>query len=541
MKKSITAAPRRIFKFLSLLSVVLLLGIACSPSSRQPSQPAASATNVEQTFTLAIGEDVAGLNPQGYDAHSFVALAMMFEPLVRYGADGTIQPALAESWQASPDNLAWTFKLRQGVTFQDGTPFNAEAAKWNFQRWVNVADHDWLPLSTKIAAIDTPDPNTLVLRMKEPYYATLQELSLVRPVRFLSPKSVGADGKFSKPVGTGAWKLAESVKDQRLVFTPNESYWGEKPTLSKVVFDVIPDPQTRVAALLSKEVNLIGGEYLGGIPVESLPTLQNNPNVEVLTAEGTTTYLLRLNYRRAPFDQLQVRQALNYAIDRPAISKQVFNNLATPAQGFFAPAIPYISYPQPDLYTHKPDQSKALLDAAGWKVQSDGIRTKNGKVLRLTMLVNNDLFPQSKPMSEVIQAELKDLGVDVQLRSVNEGAINDAIKQGNFDMTLGLSYGSPYDPHSSLKDFFVTTGDASSLYYSDPQLAQAITKVLKTTQEADRQAQYKAIWQKMDEKAVAVPVLFSKRVYAIDKAVQNFKLAGTEYELNLQGVSIAGQ
>lgn len=331
------------------------------------------------------------------------------------------------------------------------------------------------------------------------------------------------------------------MKDQRLVFTPNENYWGEKPTLSKVVFDVIPDPQTRVAALLSKEVNLIGGEYLGGIPVESLPTLQNNPNVEVLTAKGTTTYLIRMNYRRAPFDDLQVRQALNYAIDRAAISKQVFNDLATPAQGFFAPDVPYISYPKPDLYTHKPDQSKALLDAAGWVAGTNGTRAKGGQPLRLTMLVNNDLFPQSKPMSEVIQAEMKDLGVDVQLRSVDEGGINEAIKQGNFDMTLGLSYGSPYDPHSSLKDFFVATGDAANLYYSDPQLSQAVTQVLKTNKEADRQTQYKAIWQEMDEKAVAVPILFSQRVYAVDKAVQNFKLAGTEYELNLQGVSIAGQ
>lgn len=202
-------ASGRILRFFSLLFTVLLLAIACSPTAQQSSQTAASVASVEQTFTVAIGEDVAGLNPQGYDAHSFVALAMMFEPLVRYGADGTIQPALAESWQASPDNLSWTFKLRQGATFQDGTPFNAEAAKWNFQRWVNVADHDWLPLSTKIAAIETPDSNTLVLQMKEPYYATLQELSLVRPVRFLSPKSVGTDGKFNKPIGTGPWKLAE--------------------------------------------------------------------------------------------------------------------------------------------------------------------------------------------------------------------------------------------------------------------------------------------------------------------------------------------
>jgi nickel transport system substrate-binding protein len=155
--------------------------------------------------------------------------------------------------------------------------FDAEAEKWNFQRWVNVADHDWLPISTKISSVEAPDPNTLILKMKEPYYAALQELTLVRPVRFLSPKSVGADGKFVKPVGTGAWQIG-NFTPQELTFTPYEKYWGEKPTLSQVVFDVIPDPQTRVAALQSGEVNLVGGEYLSGVPLESISTLQNDPN-----------------------------------------------------------------------------------------------------------------------------------------------------------------------------------------------------------------------------------------------------------------------
>jgi len=330
-------------------------------------------------FKVAIVGDVSKLNPQGYDNHGFVPLAMIFDPLVRYSEDGKIQPGLAESWQLSADSLTLTFKLRSGVTFQDGTPFDATAAKWNFERWINVADHDWLPVSTKIAAVTTPDPQTLVLQFKEPYYAALQELSLVRPVRFLSPKSVDAQGKFSKPVGTGAYTLTESIKDKKLVFTRNETYWGDKPAISKVEFDVIPDGQTRVAALLSKEVDMIGGEYLGGIPIESIAMLQSNPDVEVIIAEGTTTYLIRLNYLKAPFNSAKVRQALNYAIDRNALSSQVFRNLATPAKGFFPPNIPYINYPKPELYTHQPEQAKKLLEEAGWQVGNNGIRAKDGQ------------------------------------------------------------------------------------------------------------------------------------------------------------------
>jgi nickel ABC transporter nickel/metallophore binding protein len=535
-------AGRSPLVFIGLFLAVVFLSASCNPPSNSnlPTGVPTAKTRTEQTFKVAIAGDVAKLNPQSYDKHEFVPLAMVFESLVSYGEGGQIRPNLAESWQMSPDNLTLTLKLRSGVVFHDGTPFDSAAAKWNFNRWVGLAEHDWLPVSTKIAAIDTPDPQTLVLKFKEPYYAALQELSLVRPVRFLSPKSVDAQGKFSKPIGTGAYKLAEYIRDRKIVFTRNENYWREKPALTKVEFDIIPDGQTRVAALLSKEVDLIGGEYLGGIPLESVAKLQNNPNIDVIVSEGTTTYLVRLNYRKAPFDSVQVRRALNYAVNRNDLSTKVFRNLATPAKGFFPPNIPYVTHTNSELYTYKPDQASKLLAEAGWQMGPDGIRVKDGQPLNLTMLINNDLFPQSKPMAEVIQANFKAVGVNLQLRSVDSGAIIEAIKQGNFDMTLGLSYGSPYDPHSSVKDFFASTKDNDDRYYTDPQLDSMIDRVLKTTTEAERQSQYNQIWEYMDEKAVAIPVLFSKRVYAVSKDVKGFKLASTEYELNFQGVTTGG-
>ena len=532
---------RRVLSFLALNLAVLALTIACSPKTGQLFSPTSPTADVEETFTVAISEDVGVLNPHTYDAHIFAALAMIYEPLVRYAEDGSIQPVLAESWQASADNLTWTFKLRQGVAFQDGTPFNAEAAKWNLQQWVNVADHDWLPVSTQIAAIETPDSNTLVLRMKEPYYATLQELTLVRPVRFLSPKAMDGQGKFTQPVGTGPWKVAEYTPDQKLVLTPSETYWGEQPTLSQVVLDVIPDPQTRVAALVSQEVDLIGGEYLGGIPVESIVTLQNNPDVEMLTADGTTTYIIQMNYRRSPFNDVRVRQALNHAIDREAIGRQVFNNLATPAQGFFAPNLPYVAYPDANLYTHNPDQARALLQEAGWTAGDNGALIKEGKPLQWTMIIDTELFPQAKSMAEVVQAELKQVGIEMQIRQVNSGGRADALESADFDMTFGITYGAPYDPHSSLKDLFSSTGEGSNHggFYADAELDRMIDQVLKTQNEDDRKTQYTKIWQYLDEKAVAIPVLFSQRVYALNKRVQGFDLAGTEYELDLQGVTKA--
>jgi nickel transport system substrate-binding protein len=193
--------------------------------------PSPAAAAVEQTFVIAVGSDPGPLNPHDY-AYSFIALDMVYEPLVRYAADGSIVPALAESWEISPDGLTWTFTLREGVTFQDGTPFNAEAVKWNFERWIQTERHNWLPSTNRIAAVEAPDERTVVLTMSDFYYATIQDLALVRPVRFLSPASVGADGAYTRPIGTGPWQLEEYLPQQRATFIPNPTYWVSSPPSS---------------------------------------------------------------------------------------------------------------------------------------------------------------------------------------------------------------------------------------------------------------------------------------------------------------------
>jgi nickel ABC transporter nickel/metallophore binding protein len=527
------------------LFAVLLPIAACNINERSAQQAAttSSSAKVEQAFTVAIGSEIGELNPHNYSSHSFAALDLIYEPLVRYGPDGTLLPGLAKSWQLSDDGKAWTFQLREGVTFQDGTPFDAAAAKWNLERWVGVEDHDWLPTATQIESIETPDKYTLVLRLKDFYYAVGQELSFVRPVRFLSPKAVDANGKFVKPVGTGPWQVKLDNSGQRAIFVPYKNYWGTKPKLDRVVFDVVPDPQTRAAALLSGEVQLIGGEYIGGIPLESIPTLKSDPKVKLLTAQGSTTYLIQTNYRRPPFDDAIVRQALNYAIDRAAISNTVFNGLATPAKGIFAPDIPYVTYLEQQLYAYNPNQAKTLLTNAGWKPGNDGILEKNGQRFQVTMVVDGDMFPQAKSMAEVVQAELRNIGIAMDIRLLDSGGWTNAIEKNDFDLIINKTLGSPYDPHSSLTQMFhsIKQSHQHGGLYSDPKLDKMIDRVLTTKDEKQRQQQYAQIQRYIDRNAAAIPVVYSQRIYALSNNVNGFQLAGTEYELNLEGVTVEGR
>ncbi|MGH8930253.1 MAG: ABC transporter substrate-binding protein, partial [Egibacteraceae bacterium] len=245
------------------------------------------------TLRAALSEAPGVLDPHTYTG-TFMLLDMIYEPLVSYGEGGTLEPGLAESWEVSDDGLTVTFHLREGVTFHDGTPFDAEAAKWNLDRWVGGEDHTWFQTSQVISEVNVVDPATLELVLSEPFPPLLQELSMARPVRFLSPTSVGSDGAFAEPVGTGPWML-ESSSETGAAVMPYDAYWGEQSSIERVEFRVIPDSQTRVSALRAGEVDLIGGQNMAPIlPIEARD-LESAEGVELLAGDPDDTVMLAFN------------------------------------------------------------------------------------------------------------------------------------------------------------------------------------------------------------------------------------------------------
>ena len=533
----------------SVLLAIVLIVTACAPqavSETKPpptAQPASTVSpTIEQVFTVAVARDPGPLNP--HDTVSiFPALSMIYESLVVYNDDGTIGPGLAKSWDISPDGTTYTFHLREGVTFHDGTPFNAAAVKWNLDRWLSDPAWSSIPFWNKVVkeSIQAPDDYTITFKLTEPYFATLQEFTFTRPPRILSPSSVNGSGELANPLGTGAWKVGEYVPQQRMVFVPYEKYWGDKPKLTKVVFEVISDPQARINALLSGEVNLIGGEYVGGIPLESIPVLKQNPNVRIVTGEGGSTFAIGMNFTKPPFNDKTVRQAISYAVDRKIIAEQLFSGYATEAKGVFPPSVRYMSYPHPELYAYAPDKAKDLLAQAGWVAGSDGIVEKDGVKFETELLVDAEAYPQSKSMSEVIQAQLREVGIDVKLRLVDYGAWSDALRSSNYGMATWVTYGPPYDPQTGLGYLFnyslLEMSDDGTIF-GDPELDALREAAFRTTTEEERQAAFNKVWDFMDLNMGSVPVVYSVRLYAVDSRVQGFKLGSTEYWLDLNQVTM---
>lgn len=520
----------------AVLALVLVTGIGACGSPATDAGAGSTAVPTGGTLRIAIGASEPELNILEYKNHSFDVLDQIYEPLVRYGADGKLQPALAESWGVSGDGLTMTFQLRRGVTFSDGTPFDATVAKQDLGRWLGQKKHAFLGVSSDVASVDTPDDHTLVMHLTKAYYPALQELSVVRPVRFQGPNSFNADGSFQAPIGTGPYKLASSTETE-VTLVRNDTYWGGRPNLDKVIFKVIPDSQQRLAALKAGDVDMIGGDYLAPLAPEEAAALKSQPGAQVLTQPASVNLLLAFNTTTGnpALVDPAVRQAINLAVDRTGYASTLFNGLATPATQLFPPSIPYAPAAGSRPIEHSPDKAVAVLQQAGWT--GTGTRAKGNTTLSLRLILDPNLLPQSKALSEAVQADLRKVGIDVQIESLDSTAYADKSSKRDYDLEFYETYGPPYDPFAMLNSNFRTQESAN--LYSSPEIDKLIDAALAGTTDTDRAAAYNQVWTALNDNWAVASLVELPRVWAIRSTVRGFTLGATEYDLPLRTVGVA--
>ena len=456
------------------------------------------------------------LNPHLYSPNQMYAQSMLYEPLVRYGEGGRIEPWLAEKWDISPDGRTYTFTLRQGVTFSDGVPFDAPAVKRNVEAVLkNSARHKWLELVNQLEAVEAPDARTVVFRLKDPYYPTLQELALVRPLRFLSPAAFPDDGDttrgIKKAVGTGPWLLAESRLGEYDRFVRNEAYWGKKPALREILVKVITDPNSRLTAYETGEIDLIygsGGHASGQIGMDAFNLLAADRKNVAVVSGPLGTRALCLNSGRGPTAELAVRQAIAMAVDKKALVDGVFLGVEKPAAALFPPDVPYC-----DLGLAPPpfdrDKAAGLLEAAGWKLPEGGrVRVKNGLPLAIDFcFVGNDAL--QKFIAELMQGELAKVGIAVNLVGEESDAFGKRQQDGQFGIIFNDTWGPPYEPHAMVSSMRSASHADYQAQIGLPMKADIdarIGRVLTTTDEAERQALYRDILTTLHEQAVYLPL-----------------------------------
>lgn len=492
----------------------------------------AGASEGKEELVFVNYRDIRDLNPHLY-AGEMYAQEMLYETLVNITADG-YEGCLAESWDISDDGKTYTFHIRDGVKFSDGEVCDANAIKANFDAIIENKDrHTWLEMMNLLVGVSAPDDKTFVIELSEPYYPLLTELGVTRPFAMISPKAM-KDGSTKDGVnayiGTGPYVLTDFVTDEYAVFEANENYWGEQPKIKKITVKVIPDNQTRILALEKGEIDMIFGKNM--IDADAINQYTGNDKFTVSLSDPTSTRQIVLNTTRDVLADKEVRQALQHATNKQAISDGIFYGLEQPADTLFAKTVPYCDI---DLepYAYDVELAQSMLDEAGWVVGSDKIREKDGQKLNIDLLYNSDSVTE-KAIAEYLQSEYQKIGISLNIHGEEEQSYRDNMKAGNFDMVFNICWGTPYDPQSSLAAMRAPVyGDyAAQLGLEDKaDIDQAITDILVSTDETKRQELYTFVLTRLHEDAVYIPLTYecNKAIYRSD--LQEFHFTQTQYEV----------
>lgn len=512
-----------------ILALGLLSGCgqkeAASSVSTAASESAAAANGSAQELVFVNYRDIRDLNPHLY-AGEMYAQSILYDTLVSITEDG-YEGCLAESWTISADGKIYTFKIRDGVTFSDGTVCDANAILANFNAIIeNKERHTWLEMMNLLVGVSAPDDHTFVIELSEAYYPMLTELGCIRPFAMISPNCM-IDGStkdgVSGYIGTGPYVLTDFETDQYAVFERNENYWGEKPEIERITVKVIPDNQTRIMALESGEIDLIFGKNM--LDADAISQYVDSDKFEAALSDPTSTRHIVLNTTNDILGNTEVRQALQHATNRTAISEGIFYGLEQPADTLYAATVPYCDV-ELTPYEYSAETASNMLDEAGWIMGSSGIREKDGKKLELDLLYNSDSVTE-KTISEYLQSEYLKLGISLNIHGEEEQSYRDNMKAGNFDMVFNICWGMPYDPQSSLAamrapvygDFAAQQGLADK-----KEIDQAITDILTTTDEEERQELYRFVLTRLHEDAVYIPL-----TYECNKALYTKDLHGVHF------------
>jgi len=389
-----------------------------------------------------------------------VVYANVFEGLTRFGPDGAVNPGLAESWEISQDGTVYTFHLRGGVTFHDGTAFTAEDAVFSLDRARAEGSTNAQPgLFDGIESVEAVDDTTLVVTLSAPDGSFLFNMAWGDAV-IVAPES--ADTNATNPVGTGPFRFSDWVQGDRVELTRNPDYWGEPVALESATFRFISDPNAAFAALMAGDVDV----YPNFPAPETLTRFEADPrfNVIVGSTEGET--ILSTNNQAEYLSDIRVRQAIAHAINRQDIIDGAMFGYGTPIGTHFAPHNPdYVDLT--DLSPHDPDRARELLAEAG----AEGI------TLRLM------LPPPSyaRRGGEIVASQLRDVGIDVEVSNLEWAQWLEQVFRGHdFDLTI-VSHTEPMDIGIYARpDYY--------FQYDNPAFQALMTELTATTDPAARTA-----------------------------------------------------
>lgn len=500
-----------------LLMMVLIMQ-ACSTGPDSNSEPSGKSKAASSgVLKVARGSDATSMDPHFVTNVSTanVLYEKVYETLVIPDKDMNIQPHLAEKWEQL-DDMTWEFKLREGVSFHDGAPFNAEAVKATFDRLIDPDTAS--PQADKLGMIEemkVVDEYTVQFHLTEPY-APLLSILAANEGSIISPKLLdkGKKEMARHPVGTGPFEFESWESGERISLVANEEYWGDTPDVDQLIYLIVPEDSTRLAMVETGEVHIAEQ-----IPVTEIDRIKNTPTLSLYRTDGLGTEFIGFNTTKEPFDNVLVREAVSHAIERESIISGVFNDVGKLANSTMSPMVTGFSEKvQP--YEYDTNKAKQLLEEAGYP---------NG--FELTLLTAD--IKERISLAEVVQSQLKGVGIDVNVQVLEYGAYIEATDNGEGHMFNGSWGNATGDGDYNQYNLFHTNSIGPSgnfFFYSNPEVDKLIDEGRKEQDPKKRNELYLASQQIEMDDAVYVPIRTVEHlaVYNKDK-VEGFTINPVSY------------
>ncbi|SDY12816.1 peptide/nickel transport system substrate-binding protein [Modestobacter sp. DSM 44400] len=496
---------------IAAVAAVTLAACGGGSSGGSSSSAAGSSGPVEGgDLTIARAADIISMDKTTtFDNNSIYVMEQIMEPLFTVSADGTkVEPWLATDYAMSDDKLTYTIKLRDGVTFSTGAPMTAKDVKFSIDEDTKTGADGWGFINTAIDSVEATDDSTVTVKLKYPWAPLLADLSLFS--NGVIPADYGgktAEEFYQAPVGTGPFIWNEWKKGQYVKIDKNPDYWGEKgPYLDSVTWTVVPDANTRKLQVQGGQVDI--DEFPDW---SSFSSLKDSPGITATAFPSTRIDYVAFNEQKTPFSDVHVRRAIAYALDRESMVKSVLYGNGSAADSLLSPGTPY--------YAKNPDAPNLDVDKA--KAELAQSSAAGGFSTSITINAGD---PNQASVAQIMQSELKELGITLEIKTLDPTALKQARNSGDFNMIIsGWTMDIP-DPDEWTSFAVDPEGGSHSAYtyYDNPEVIALNKQAQAETDDAKRADLYQQLQEKTASDAWAAYLYYSPYAYATTDKVQGF-------------------
>lgn len=518
LRNQLSSASR---PFLAVFLTLLALAGCGKPATPGPNPPGGFAGDV---LVYARGADSKKLDPQAIeDGESVNVVTQIFDTLVAFESKGTkVEPALATSWTSSPDGTVWTFKLRSGVKFHDGTAFDGAAVAANFERYLHpksplragLTETPYDFLYKNIAKVEAPSADSVVFTLTEANATFLTNLAMF-PACISSPAAIAhwKDGYGQHPVGTGPFKFVSWEPTQKIVLEANTEYWGGCPKSKKLIYAVIAENSVRVQRLRAGEVHIIDG-----VPPGDLDSLRGDASCRLMVEPGMNFSYLAINCEKAPFDRPEVRQAIAMAIDKQELLKLAYRGVGQTGPNALPPTIWGYNEAVAD-YPYDVEKAKAAIAAAGI----------TGKEIDLYVMPNPRAYvPDPASVGAVVKQRLEAIGLKPRiLNPIWEGGVYlGELKAGKHDIALVGWITDNGDPDNFLFTLFHSSAipEQNHAHWRSAAFDDLVVRAQKEPEQAKRAGLYRQAQEVMRKETPVVPLAYLPNIAATRANVEGYVL-----------------